>query len=154
MNFNNEYRKAFIEMASSHQWIDPFAVTLTMRWQSWRQHSQNFRHFMNRLNTQIHGNAYKRYGRRLSVLPVIEGTHRDHPHYHCVIDNPRSDNRVWFEANIFKCWNQTELGLPEMSITPEADIGWIRYMAKPRDKDNYNEAFDWENAWFEHPDRR
>lgn len=149
MKFNNEYRKAVIEMANSHTWIDPFAVTLTMRWQSWRQHSQNFRHFMNRLNTAIHGNTYKRYGRRLSVLPVIEGSHRDHPHYHCVIDNPRPDNRIWFEANIFKCWNQTELGLPEMSITPEADIGWIRYMAKPRDKDTYNEAFDWENAWFE-----
>jgi hypothetical protein len=83
------------------------------------------------------------------VLAVIEGDHRDHPHYHCVIDNPRPNERVRFVENINMCWNQTELGLPENSITPDANIGWFRYMAKIRDKDRYYDAFDWENAWLE-----
>ena len=143
------YREAFIELATNHQWVDAFAVTLTMKPQSWRQHTQNFRHFMNRLNTGILGNAFGRYGRQLSVLAVIEGDHRDHPHYHCVIDNPRREQRSIFVESIEQCWNDTELGLPENSITPDADIVWFRYMAKIRDKDEYYDAFDWENAWLE-----
>ena len=47
---------------------NPFAVTLTMNSCSWRTHSQNFRHFMNRLNQSYLKNGYRRYGNRLTVI--------------------------------------------------------------------------------------
>ena len=53
---------------------NPFAVTLTMNSCSWRTHSQNFRHFMNRLNQSYLKNGYRRYGKRLTVIPTREGT--------------------------------------------------------------------------------
>jgi hypothetical protein len=144
-----EYRDAFVEMAEQHHWVDPFAVTLTARREYWRRHSQNFRHFLNRLNCKVLGSAYKRYGRKLTVLAVQEGGTRDHPHYHCAIDNPFPEQRSKFAKDIEKCWRRTELGLREMSIVPITDAGWFYYMAKGRDKGSYHDSFDWENAWLE-----
>jgi hypothetical protein len=144
-----DYRNAFIEMAESHSWVDPFAVSLTMRNENLRHHTQNFRHFMNRLNSKVLGNAYKRYGKRLSVLVAKEGGGRDHPHYHCAIDNPFPDQRSEFAENIEKCWSRTELALPEIRIDSITDNGWFYYIAKNRDKDSYHDAFDWENSWLE-----
>lgn len=35
--------------------------------------SQNFRHFMNRLNRAAFGKAAQRYGKGLAVVPILEG---------------------------------------------------------------------------------
>jgi len=67
-----------------------------------------------------------------------------------VIDNPRLEKRLKFIFDISRYWSQTELGLPEKTVKPDANVGWFWYMAKGRDKETYyDDAFDWENAWLE-----
>ena len=48
--------------------------------------SQNFRHFMNRLNNKILGSAAKLHGRRLKTVAVIEANADGRLHYHAMID--------------------------------------------------------------------
>jgi len=50
--------------------------------------SENFRHFMNRLNHKILGSAGKLHGRRLMSFAVIESNANGRLHYHAMIDRP------------------------------------------------------------------
>jgi len=86
-------------------WQHPFAVTLTLRqsvtvndgdlatqvWLTETLASQNLRHFLNRLNRSIYGNASARFGKGVSCIPVLEGGGSKRLHYHAVIDCPRHD---------------------------------------------------------------
>src|ERR1700747_2441152 len=83
-----EVRPDTIESAKSHffdtrSWGDFCNVTLTLK-QACQPNSggwvridnyrcrQAFRHFMNLLNRAVYGAAFRRYGKRLRVLPVLE----------------------------------------------------------------------------------
>ena len=70
------YRLFVRDFIEDIEFSRPFAVTLTMNSVQWRSHSQNFRHFMNRLNQSFLKSGYRRYGKRLTVVPIIEGTRR------------------------------------------------------------------------------
>jgi len=77
-----------IESAKSNlfdtsNWGEFCAVTLTLKQghqadgTGWvkidhYQCRQAFRHFMNLLNKAVYGSAFRRYGKRLRVLPVLE----------------------------------------------------------------------------------
>ena len=50
--------------------------------------SQDFRYFMNRLNYKIFKNSYKRFNKRLNVIPILEKSNNDRFHYHCLIEKP------------------------------------------------------------------
>ena len=83
-----EVRSDPFESAKSHffdtsSWGEFCDVTLTLK-QAWQPASggwvkiddyrcrQAFRHFMNLLNKAVFGSAFRRYGKRLRVLPVLE----------------------------------------------------------------------------------
>lgn len=124
---------------------NPFAVTLTMNSCSWRTHSQNFRHFMNRLNQSYLQNGYRRYGNRLTVIPTREGTRYVRPHYHCVIDNPFPERNDEFRRLVKESWRKTSLGQPRVEVDPMRSDRWIEYMTKLYSKTNFRESIDWEN---------
>ena len=103
--------------------------------------TKNLRHFMNLLNKEAYGNSFKRHGKRIEVIPVLETSHAGRLHYHLAIRNPYPEDGLWFDLQIPKTWNKTDWGYSELNIQHGADTGWINYIAKlgPHDE------VDWEN---------
>src|SRR5271163_987069 len=80
---------------------------------------QAFRHFMNLLNRAVYGIAFRRHGKRLRVLPVLEkgevraGALRSWErgtsgrwHIHCAIELPSHFDAIALENLIRDCWLQ------------------------------------------------
>jgi hypothetical protein len=145
-------------MCSLSQWSLPFAVTLTMKQARPAAEdpsvivaldrdaaAQNFRHFLDLLNTRIFGTTFKRHGKRLRVIAVIEHDEITRWHYHAAIDCPPHIMPGTFSAMISQCWARTDWGYRETSIKAGADDGWVRYMLKSRTKDQYDLCIDWLN---------
>ena len=82
-----EIREAVREFIDLSKWVDPFAVTLTLKkccaeetiagprkvWLTGELASQNLRHFLNGINCRLYKNRFKRFHARVRVFPVLEG---------------------------------------------------------------------------------
>jgi hypothetical protein len=157
---------AFREFADISHWVDPVAVTLTMKQaiQPTDGHqrrllyldrysaSQNLRHCLNTLNCKVFGNRFRRFGEKLRVIPVLEGGNGKRLHYHLMTDCPRADLKDQFPAMIRDAWEATTWGYYQSDIQTGADEGWKLYISKLRDKPDYADAIDWPN--YHNPDRR
>jgi hypothetical protein len=116
---------------------------------------QAFRHFMNLLNKAVYGSAFRRHGKRLRVLPVLEkGEVRARSlrrwergtsgrwHVHCAIELPPHFDAVALETLIGNCWAKVELGHGRILVRDGADAGWIDYMLKDRQKSEFDGLLD------------
>ncbi len=154
------YRQAFHDLVRTEQFADPFAVTLTLRqglngsggmqgqFKRIERYDaeQNFRHFMNLLNRQVYGHAAERYGKRVQVVPVLEGGSSTRYHYHAIIDCPRPQLHFEFPAMIRSCWLRTPWGYDQIDIQSSCNEGWTNYISKFRSKVEYDMSFDWTNC--------
>ena len=147
-------------------WREFCDVTLTLK-QSHRADSgswikvdhyrcgQAFRHFMNLLNKAAYGSAFRRYGKRLRVLPVLEkGQVRASAlrpwergasgrwHIHCAIELPLHFDAFALERLVRACWARVELSLGRILVRDCANVGWIRYMLKRRQKSEFDGLLD------------
>ena len=161
MNYSKlkRYQSAFREFADISDWHSPHAFTLTMKqgirppfepasateYLTREKASQNFRHFMNLMNKRVFGKAASHHGKRLPVIPVIEGGSEKRLHYHGVIDCPRDDLIGLLPMIVRSTWAKTKWAWNEIDIQPDADRGWINYISKTNDKPDYANAIDWEN---------
>src|SRR5215469_13194875 len=116
---------------------------------------QAFRHFMNLLNKEVYGAAFRRYGKRLRVLPVVEkgevhanalrswerGT-SGRWHIHRAIELPSHLDAVALEKLIRRCWAKVDLGYSRILVRDCADAGWINYMLKDRQKPEFDGVID------------
>ena len=116
---------------------------------------QAFRHFMNLLNRAVYGAAFRRYRRRLRVLPVLEkGEVRANAlspwergtsgrwHIHCAIELTAHLDAVALERLIRRCWAKVQLGYGRILVRDGADAGWINYMLKDRQKSEFDGFID------------
>jgi hypothetical protein len=116
---------------------------------------QAFRHFMNLLNRAVYGAAFRRYGKRLRVLPVLEkGEVRASAlrpwergrsgrwHIHCAIELPAHQDAVTLEKLIRDCWAQVDLGYGRILVRDGANRGWVNYMLKDRQKSEFDGFLD------------
>jgi hypothetical protein len=170
-SFSMEVRSDHFEAAKSHffdtsSW-GPFCdVTLTLKqalqsdsgaWMKITDHlcRQAHRHFMNLLNRAVFGVAFRRYGKRLRVLPVLEkGEVRTRTlrswefgksgrwHIHCAIELPSHFDAIALEKLIRKCWAKVEWGYSRILIRDGANNGWINYMLKGRQKSAFDNFLD------------
>lgn len=153
-------RNALREWIALDAWEAPFAATLTLRqsvdvedgkashrlWLTDQQASQNFRHFLNKLNRRVFGKSAARYGRGVRVLPVLEGGDSKRLHYHAVIDCLRPSLVQEFPSTVADTWRGTMWGYAQTDIRPDADRGWLNYITKFRDKPDFGSAIDWVNV--------
>jgi hypothetical protein len=116
---------------------------------------QAFRHFMNLLNKTVYGSAFRRHGKRLRVLPVLEkgdvrasslrpwerGT-SGRWHIHCAIEMPSHCDAVALEKLIRYCWSKVEWGHGRILVRDGANAGWIGYMLKDRQKSEFDGFLD------------
>jgi hypothetical protein len=116
---------------------------------------QAFRHFMNLLNRAVYGAAFRRHGKRLRVLPVLEkGEVRANAlcpwergtsgrwHIHCAIELVAHLDAVALEKLIRRCWAKVELGYGRILVRDSADAGCIDYMLKDRQKSEFDGFID------------
>jgi hypothetical protein len=166
-----EVRSDPVEFAKSHffdtsRW-GPFCdVTLTLKqarqsdrgaWVKIDDYPcrQAFRHFMNVLNRAVYGAAFRRHGKRLRVLPVLEkgevgsralrswerGT-SGRWHIHCAIELPSHFDAVVLENMIHDCWAKVECGDCRILVRDGANAGWINYMLKGNQKSQFDDFLD------------
>ena len=117
-----------------------------------------FRHFMNLLNRAVYGNAYRRNGKKLRVLPILEQGDfyaegifgklyfSNRWHFHAAIEPPTHVEPDRFNAIIHECWTKVDWGHREIMVRQNADRGWINYMLKRRQKsafDAWSDCIDW-----------
>ena len=116
---------------------------------------QAFRHFMNLLNRAVYGSAFRRYGKSLRVLPVLEkgevgaralrswdrGT-SGRWHIHCAIELPSHFDGIALESLIRDCWAKVEWGYGRILVRDGANVGWINYMLKDRQKSEFDGFVD------------
>ena len=151
-NYNSmEVRSDPIESAKSHlfdtsSWGDFCDVTLTLKqghqpdsggWVQIEDYRcrQAFRHFMNLLNRAVYGSAFRRYGKRLRVLPVLEkGEVRARSlrpwergtsgrwHIHCAIELPSHFDAVAFE-NLIVLARSSGVTAEFLSATVQTRVG-------------------------------
>jgi hypothetical protein len=116
---------------------------------------QAFRHFMNLLNRAVFGAAFRRHGKRLRVLPVLEkGEVRARAlrswergasgrwHIHCAIELPSHLRAVGLEKLIRACWSKVEWGYGRILVRDRANAGWIDYMLKDSQKSEFDGLLD------------
>ena len=114
-----------------------------------------FRHFMNLLNRSVYGTAFRRYGKRLRVLPVLEkGEVRARAlrpcergtsgrwHIHCAIELPSHSMLLLSNDSIRVCWSKVEWACGRILVRDGANAGWIDYMLKGRQKSAFDGFFD------------
>ena len=144
-------QEAFVQYSISIKWSAPVAVTLTMKQRQSAQNidhmlaSRNFRHFLNRLNREVYGNAARRFGKGLKVIAVLEHDALVRFHYHAVIDQPETMNFTEFKQAIEDAWAKTRWGYDQTEIVPMTSEGWVRYISKLDQKPQYDLAIDWPN---------
>jgi hypothetical protein len=108
--------------------------------------SENFRHFMNRLNHKILGSAAKLHGRHLKTVAVIETNADGRLHYHTMIDRPYYCSFAKFKGVVMDQWLRTDFGYRQINIQDAADAGWTDYMLKRRQKSSLLDSIDWNNC--------
>ena len=110
---------------------------------------------MNLLNRAAYGAAFRRHGKRLRVLPVLEkgevraGALRSWEcgtsgrwHIHCAIQLPSHLDAVALEKLIRGCWAKVECGYGRILVRDGANVGWINYMLKHRQKSDFDGLLD------------
>jgi hypothetical protein len=170
-NYSMEARPDPFESAKSHffdtsSWGAFCDVTLTLRqarqpdsggWVKIDDYRcrQAFRHFMNLLNRAVYGAAFRRYGKSLRVLPVLEkGEVRGRAlrswdrgtsgrwHIHCAIEMPSRCDGMALERLIRDCWAKIDWGYGRILVRDGANAGWINYMLKDRQKSEFDGSVD------------
>ena len=120
-------------------------------------YSTNFTHYSNRLNQTVFGNSYKRYGKRLKMLVVIEGgVGGVRYHHHTVIQTPPEFVYSSLKTKtklVIHPWKKTTWGYQVNDVRyPEKEVGdvegWIDYISKTRSKQtDLNTSVDWLNTY-------
>ncbi len=145
---NMKLNKSIKDYAMDFDPTNCFGVTLTMKQRVSNKSldnitsSQNLRHFLNVLNKKCFGNAYKRFNKRLRVLPSLERSSDGRWHYHLTLENPCPSNPIKFERMIESTWFKTSYGYRRIDIKHSINKGWGDYITKFDHRDN---EIDWAN---------
>lgn len=157
---NNKIQGSVREFVMDLNFRNPIAVTLTLKQAipledslsrgyiriTPDRASQNLRHFLNVINYKCLGKKASRHGHRIPVFSVLEGTQEKRLHFHLLMDWPIGSNANEIETMISTNWQKTQWGYHQIDVKTQADEGWINYITKMRDKEDFSSSIDWENT--------
>lgn len=160
MSINNTYTPRNLQNAI-REWLpdfqNPYALTLTYsdvglsdaqrelpkrigsnREEKWltllKSHLGKYLH---RINSAIYKNAYKRYGKRIGCVPVLEGTgSRYRHHFHAYVDRPAFIEEHQFQALVEGHWLHGQIDLQK-----DIEGFWTKYITKLKSKNFSLDAF-------------
>jgi len=147
-----QFRQELIKYIRAIEWTNPFALTLTLKQRQFNkslnliQVSITLRHFLNRLNRAIFGNASKRFNKSIQFVPVIEYGPDTRYHVHAIIDCPTKLNNITLQSKIVSAWNNTDYGYNHIHLQLIHNDGWTDYITKFNTKPDYALSIDWENV--------
>jgi hypothetical protein len=101
-----------------------------------------FCQYMNVLNRRIYNSAFRKHGKRLRVIPILEKSEEGRWHYHAAMEPAQFIDAQSFGDIAMDLWLQNTLGYGHGEITIDVDAGWIAYMAKLRSKSGLEGYFD------------
>jgi hypothetical protein len=108
--------------------------------------SQNLRHFMNVLNRKVYKQQFKRFNKRLKVLPVIENSYNERLHFHTLMGVPENIKLNDYIQLIKETWAKTDYGYRQIDVKPFINSGWTEYITKFKSSDD---DVDWENFYWD-----
>lgn len=135
---------------------NPIAVTLTSRqWNDGQALDEiclerDITFFLNRLNYKLFRKGFSKHGKKLDVLPVIEGDRNTDFHCHLALELPENLGLNEMEQHIRECWGKTRFGRANgnfaIKIEPKIDDGWRKYKLKEKTKaDGVIPSINWIN---------
>lgn len=159
---NEAYREAYLRWVNIQKWENPYAVTLTLKQSIALKKlnfgqtiqitpdiaAQNVNYFLYTLDRSSFGNQATRYDKQVDCFSVFEQSDSKDLHYHMAMNRPAHITDAAFRFKIRKCWTKTIWGNRQMDIQSSADNGWIEYMMKPKDKEDYQVSVDLLNTRF------
>jgi hypothetical protein len=111
--------------------------------------SQTIRHYLSRLNRKIFGNCAQKRGRKIQVVPVIEGGGQTgvRIHAHLTIGCPDSIEIKWFKLHLIREWQKCRFSYNFHKISQIEDYsGWQDYLLKIHSKcDGISSSIDTSN---------
>jgi hypothetical protein len=145
-------------LLSTDNWHSPHSLTLTLRQALTAdngslirldeyQCKKAFAVFRNHLDRAVYGNAARRIGKRVKVIPVLERSESGRWHFHAAIDLPKHMTAAQFARLIRKCWSKTDWAYRRTHTKRKANQGWVQYMLKPLQKsafENWSDCIVWE----------
>ena len=146
-------KEAVFRFCDTSHWRSAVGLTLNMK-QSIRTASggfvqidestakKAFGRYMNVLNRRIYNFAFRRFGKRLRVIPILEKSEEGRWHYHVAIEPPLFMDADSFSDMAMDVWSTTPLGYGHGHVTIDVDTGWIAYMAKRRGKSGLEDYYD------------
>jgi hypothetical protein len=148
-------RQALLTFCQAKTWINPQAVTLTLRLARWRDGiripltrsdaQQNLRHFLNVLHKRLGSYGFPKRD-VLQRLPIFEGTDQVRMHIHMMLDRPDCIEADCYAELIQREWSHTYWGHELVTVEPCTSAeGWLEYITKFRSKADYADAIDWTN---------
>lgn len=157
---SNKIQESVREFVMDLNFQNPIAVTLTLKQAipfddgSSRGYiritpdraSQNLHHFLNVINYKCLGKKASRHGHRIPVFSVLEGTHDKRLHFHLLMDWPVEATVTEIETMISSNWQKTQWGYHQIDVKTQVDEGWVSYITKMRDKEDFSSSIDWENT--------
>ena len=140
----------------AHRIPNPINITLTFKLQVDGQRLdqitavQNVKHFRNRLNRHLYGNAHRRFRKELKLFVVHEGLDWTRHHIHAIIERPAGLSVDEFITLVTTTWAQTRFGYSEhhyeVPISTDREVDWVYYILKKRTKADLASSVDWENS--------
>ena len=148
-------RQALLNFCQTKTWINPQAVTLTLRLARRKDGirdpltrsdaEKNLRHFLNVLHKKLGSYGFPKRG-VLQRLPVVEGTATVRTHIHMMLDKPACIDAAAYAELIQQEWPRTDWGHELVTVEPCTSAeGWLAYITKLRSKADYADAIDWKN---------
>ena len=109
--------------------------------------SMNTKRFLNYLNYKVYKNSFRRHNKRLKVIPTIEGGWKSDKRYHVHLVMELPDTNIIsnkdFYSLFFNCWDKTYYSYSHPKVEQYIDHGWIDYITKFKEKDDF---VDWDNT--------
>ena len=155
------YRQANLDWFANFDCKDWYAVTLNLEQSlpdvngercrlTEQVASRNLRHYINILEKRFYGNAARRYGKHLEIIPTFEyaGKNKRYLHYHAHIKRPAHIPEWKFENQLRNFWFKTEWGTLNVLVVKHADKGWLKYITKETKGWSANPEWNFENIDF------
>lgn len=134
----------WLRSIDTSDWQKPYAITLNFWPGTSRQTAEAcVREFLNRLSRKVFGNANRRHGKRLRVIPVLEGVGQ--VHCHLLIESAEHISGDEFTLICKQLWSniqsaQTYIRCSNGGVVSVFDAqpiysgGWLNYIAKTQTK--------------------
>lgn len=93
---------------------------------------ESYQVFLKRLNSYCLNTAYRKHGKRVPAVGVIEGLSNDsNPHYHCAMLKPKHMTDAAFAKTVRKCWRQVAFAGMQVDVQQLNNAnGWASYLSK------------------------